>query len=159
MTRYWFGALEIQHPSRPGFKRIPGVWQALVPGSKYYRPVNLVPGFFYGPEPSGQYREFETSPENFVDFLPQYFSQKVLAFLLARGACVNGAYCWAALPPVFLAWEVLGPCRDKELYKHEHKFFGALQRKWPGKFTFSYAELETRPPLWLLKWPASDLGL
>lgn len=153
---YWYGPLEIQSDKWPGVERRPGLW--VQDRSGIFRPHPAAYACMFGGYAVGAQRRFLTSTDACISFVPRYFSYKVLAFLLGVGACIDGAYCWASLPPEFLVWEIMYPCRDARIYPHEHKFFMALKRKWPSQFSPMFIT-DLRPSLSLLEHPAAEWGL
>lgn len=127
--------------------------------------ILTVPAHFYGEITIGSVLlpgPFSQEVESLIDFIPKYFSFKILGFLLSRGSCSEGAYCWAELPPPLLCWQVNYMEQNIARFPHENKFLELLCRKWPKIFVKKDVRglpLEPRPPLELLKRSASSWGL
>lgn len=151
MKRYWVGPLE--HDGG----QTQGVWEER---RGTYFPVPDLPMWIYGDTVFNRAPVFHPRPENFVDFLPAYRSRVVLAFLLSRGACFDGAVCWAQLPPPLLAYQALVQAKDPKKYPHEGKFYAALVRKYPLAFVNVWpSNLKHRPGLDWLRASPSRWGL
>lgn len=149
-VRYWVGPLEHDGAQTQGiWEERRGAWF----------PVPDLPMWIYGDLVFNRVPVFKTSPENFVDFLPEYRSRRVLSFLLERGACFDGAVCWAQLPPPLLAYQALVQCADPKTYPHEAKFYGALRRKFPAAFAPGWVSGVGRPGLDWLRASPSRWGL
>jgi hypothetical protein len=158
MKNIWFGPIDF---TLGKFSSIPGPWIIEKEGRKM---ILKVPSHFYGEHPIGSVlHPGRYLPEDsLIDFVPKYFSFKILGFLLSRGACHHGAFCWAELPPEILNWHVNYRAFQRERYPHENKFFDSLSKRWPKLFIrqgVNGIPLVPRPPLELLKRSALSWGL